>query len=73
MKNRRQKRAVNHAAFAEEPKVTARRIQTPERDLPGHPITIAVAAAVALAAVLAVALSRIQVTTVSIGNWNLFG
>lgn len=72
MKKRRYKRTADYSAAAEEPKVTARRIQMPERDLPGHPISIAVAVAVALAAILAITLSSVQVTAVSIGSWTLF-
>lgn len=73
MKNRRNKRNVEFAASENETKVTARRIHTPERDLPGHPIAVAIALAGLTAVILGVTLAKIEVASASFGSWTLFG
>ncbi|QBG48354.1 hypothetical protein EGM51_13485 [Verrucomicrobia bacterium S94] len=73
MKNRRQKRVIQPIDPSGSPEVTARNIQTPERELPGHPILVAILVTGLLIAVLGVTLSNIEITTASVGSWNLFG
>ncbi|MDZ8118104.1 hypothetical protein [Pontiella agarivorans] len=73
MKNRRRKYTVQPISSKGESKVITRPVQTPERNLPGHPIAVAIVIAGLLVVVLGVTLSNIEVTTASTASWNLFG
>lgn len=72
MNTRTQNKTIHHLHFHQS-RAVAQKIESPDRQLAGHPALIAVGIAALLALALGLLLSNIQVADISASSWTLFG
>lgn len=73
MRTCRNRKVVQYPIHHDRIRAISYRENSPERKLAGHPALIAILLTGALAWLLGVALTSIEVANVSIGSWALFG